>query len=170
MVLKTISRPRTSRTRRTRITLVSWASPGGMRARAQPRKPSTQEVEAHMIDQYPFRSWCRYCVMAASRSDHHRRQAEDYNEVPVVSCDYGFLQTAEIMDRRSKIIHATVYAAKELRINCCVEQKGWRETQRSRCQNNAQHKPSIRQQISRTRRAWCQNCESESSQVDMFCT
>ena len=51
---------------------------GGMRARPQPRKPSAQEVEAHMIDHYPFRSWCRYCLMAASRSDHHRRQAEDY--------------------------------------------------------------------------------------------
>ena len=37
----------------------------GTRARPQPRKPSTQEVEAHMIDHYPFRSWCRYCVMAA---------------------------------------------------------------------------------------------------------
>ena len=54
----------------------------GMRARPQPRKLSTQEVEAHMIDHYPFRSWCR----AASRSDHHRRQAEDYNEVSVISC------------------------------------------------------------------------------------
>ena len=63
---------------------------GGMRVRPQPRKPSTQEVEAHVIDHYPFRSWCRYCVMAASRSDHHRRQAEDYNEVPVISCAYGF--------------------------------------------------------------------------------
>ena len=28
--------------------------------------------------------------MAASWSDHHRRQAEDCNEVPVISCDYGF--------------------------------------------------------------------------------
>ena len=28
--------------------------------------------------------------MATSRSDHHRRQAGDYNEVPVISCDYGF--------------------------------------------------------------------------------
>ena len=54
---------------------------GGMRARPQPRKPSTQEVEAHMVDRHHFRSWCHCCVMAASRSDHHRRQAEDYNEV-----------------------------------------------------------------------------------------
>ena len=99
-----------------------------MRARPQPRKPSTREVEARMIDHYPFRSWFRYCVMAASRSDHHRRQAEDYNEVSVVSCDYGFftdsrddeerqLTEAEaiavgatpilvIRDKRSKMIHA----------------------------------------------------------------
>ena len=63
---------------------------GGMRARPQPRKPSTQEVEAHMIDHFPFRSWYRYCVMAASRSDHHRSQAEDYDEVPVISCYYVF--------------------------------------------------------------------------------
>ena len=71
---------------------------GGVRARPQPRKPSRQEVEAHMIDHYSFRSWCRYCVMAASRSDHLRRQAEDYSEVPVISCDYSFfLQTAEMM-------------------------------------------------------------------------
>ena len=60
---------------------------GCMRAITQPRKPSTQE--AHMIDHYPFRSWCRLCVMAASRSDHHRRQSEDYNEVPVILCDCG---------------------------------------------------------------------------------
>ena len=71
------------KTRRTRITLMSSAS-GGMRARPQPRKPSTQEVEAHVIDHYPIRSWCRCCVMVASKSDHHRRQAEDYNEVPVI--------------------------------------------------------------------------------------
>ena len=63
---------------------------GGIRARPQPRKISPQEVEAHIIDHDPFRSWCRYCVMAASRSEHHRRQAEDYNEVPIISCDHGF--------------------------------------------------------------------------------
>ena len=66
--------------------------------------------------------------MAASRCDTHRRQAEDYNEVPVISCDYGFftdsrddeerqLTEAEaiavgatpifvIRDKRSEIIHA----------------------------------------------------------------
>ena len=76
---------------------------GGMRARPQPRKPSTQEVAAHLIDHYPFRSWCRYCVMAAAlRSDHHRRQAEDCNAVPVISCDYVFFQTMRKDNSRKK--------------------------------------------------------------------
>ena len=48
-----------------------------------------------MIDYYPFRSWCRYRVMAAARSDHHRRHAEDYNEVQVISCDNGFFTDSE---------------------------------------------------------------------------
>ena len=73
---------------------------GGMRARPQPRKPLTQEVEAHMIDHYPFRSWCRYCVMAASRSDHHTGQTEDYNEVPVISCDYVFSGSTDDEERQ----------------------------------------------------------------------
>ena len=86
---------------------------GGVRARPQPRNPSTREVEAHMIDHYPFRSWCRYCAMAASRSDHHRRQAEDYNEVPVISCDCGFFFTDSRNDERqlpeveAKVVGAT---------------------------------------------------------------
>ena len=120
---------------------------GGMRARPQPRKPSTQEVEAHMIDHYPFRSWCRYCVMAASRSDHHRRQAEDYNEVPVISCDYGFftdsrddeerqLTEAEaiavgatpilvIRDKRSKMIHADCVRCKGIEDEFPIETTKW---------------------------------------------
>ena len=33
---------------------------GGMSARARTRKPLTAEVEPHMIDHNPFRSWCRF--------------------------------------------------------------------------------------------------------------
>ena len=82
--------------------------------------------------------------MAAARSDHHRSQAEEYNEVPVISCDYGFstdskddarqLTEAEaiavgvtpilvIRDKRSKWFTRTVYAAKELRMNFQLRQR-----------------------------------------------
>ena len=84
---------------------------GGMRARPESRKPSTQEVEAHGIDHCSFRSWCRYCGMAASRSDHHRRQAEDYNEVPVISCDHGFLTDSRDDDERQLAVAEAIAAA-----------------------------------------------------------
>ena len=82
-----------------------------------------------MIDHLPFRSWCRYCVMFASRSDHHK----DHNEVPAISCDYGILDSRDdddrqqteaealaisatpilvIRDKRSKISMQIVYLAK----------------------------------------------------------
>ena len=154
---------------------------GGMRTRPQPRKPSTQEVEAHVIGHYPFRSWCRYCVMAASRSDHHRRQTEDYNEVPVISCDYGFffflsddrddeerqLTEAEaiavgatpilvIRDKRSKMVHADCVRCKGIEDEFPIETTAkWIlglghpeviiRTDGESSQNNAQHKPCIRQ-------------------------
>ena len=72
MALKTFSSPWTPKTE-DEENADEVGESGGVRARPQPRKPSTQEVEAHMIYHYPYRSWCRYCVMAASRSDHHRR-------------------------------------------------------------------------------------------------
>ena len=53
-----------------------------------------------MVGHYAFRSWCRYCVMAAARSDHHSRQADDYNEVPVISCDYGSVTDSKDDDRQ----------------------------------------------------------------------
>ena len=49
--------------------------------------------------------------MAASRSDHHRRQAEDYNEVPVVSCDYVFFFTDSRDDDDRQLTDAEAMAA-----------------------------------------------------------
>ena len=81
--------------------------------------------------------------MAASRSDHHRRQAEDYNEVPVISCAYGVftdsrddeerqLTEAEaiavgatpilvIRDKTSKMIHADCVHGKGIEDECPIE-------------------------------------------------
>ena len=46
--------------------------------------------------------------MAAVRSDHHRRQAEDHNEVPVISNDYGFFAEGE--DDESQLTDAEAVA------------------------------------------------------------
>ena len=38
--------------------------------------------------------------MAAARCDNHVRQAEDYNEVPGISCDHGFFTDSKDDDRQ----------------------------------------------------------------------
>ena len=124
--------------------------------------------------------------------DHHRRQAEDYNEAPVISCAHGFFTDSKDDDRqlteaeapavgatptlvirgkRSKMVHADAVRCKGIQDEfpietttkwilglgypeviirtdgessiCGVEQKSWSKTQRSRCQGNVKHKPSV---------------------------
>ena len=49
--------------------------------------------------------------MAASRSDHYRRQVEDYNEVPAISCDYGFFFTDSRDDEERQLTEGEATAA-----------------------------------------------------------
>ena len=80
--------------------------------------------------------------MAAARSDHHRRQAEDYNEVPVISCGFVFFFTDDdrqlteteatavgatptlvLRDRRSKMVRADAVRCNELKMNSQLRQR-----------------------------------------------
>ena len=51
--------------------------------------------------------------MSAARSDHHRRQAEDYNEVPAIPCDYGFFTDSKDDDRQVTEAEATAVGASD---------------------------------------------------------
>ena len=37
-----------------------------------PVRPSTREVEEHMVTHMPFRSWCSHCVRGKAKGRHHR--------------------------------------------------------------------------------------------------
>ena len=72
------------------------SSKEGMRARVvrAGHAPTDREVEEHVVNHLPFRSWCRHCVKGKARSLPHRvRSAEDKKEesLPVVSIDYMFM-------------------------------------------------------------------------------
>ena len=41
-----------------------------------------------------------FLCLATARSDHHRRQLEDYNEVPIISFEYGFFTDRRDHDRQ----------------------------------------------------------------------
>ena len=84
MALKTISSPWNPEDTEDEDDADEQGEFGGMRARPQPRKLSTEEVEAQKIDHYPFRSWCRICVDGIVQDVTNRRQTEYYNQAPVI--------------------------------------------------------------------------------------
>lgn len=53
--------------------------------------PSTQEVQRHNIDHYPYRDWCRACVAATGRSNTHHRGGGEQNAIPVLAAECALL-------------------------------------------------------------------------------
>ena len=47
-----------------------------------PKLPSPEEVAAHNIDHYPYRSWCDHCVRGQAVNEPHKK-IKDGNEVPI---------------------------------------------------------------------------------------
>ena len=57
-----------------------------------PEVPSKEEVEEHEIFHWPFRAWCRACVLGRGRNQAFRKlEAERSHALPTISHDYGFL-------------------------------------------------------------------------------
>ena len=61
--------------------------------KCQPCMPTKEEVETHNLTHFPFRNWCRICVMGRGVEDGHK-SGEDHtmNGVHKVSLDYGYLR------------------------------------------------------------------------------
>ena len=52
-----------------------------------------------MVHHWPFRAWCRYCVLGRAVSSPHKTKTEDEKEfgrsrIPTISLDHCFLGTA----------------------------------------------------------------------------
>ena len=63
-----------------------------VKARQRPPRPSAAEIAEQEATHYPYRVWCRHCVMGEGRRDQHRGsgQADGTDEIPFVAGDYGF--------------------------------------------------------------------------------
>ena len=64
-----------------------------------PGRPTKQEVAEHCVTHWPFRSWCRHCVMGRASASPHRSRTEGDREfsrerIPTISVDYCFMGTA----------------------------------------------------------------------------
>ena len=57
--------------------------PSAMKSEIQPMKTSAQVIATHeACGHYPCRERCRACVGGAGRSDAHKRQREEQNNLP----------------------------------------------------------------------------------------
>ena len=41
-----------------------------------PGKPSRRDIELHLPLHWPFRSWCRHCVLGRATASPHRKRSE----------------------------------------------------------------------------------------------
>ena len=58
-----------------------------------PKLPSEKEVEEHNITHWPYRDWCKWCVLARSLGEQRgrKRQGGVHHSVPIIGMDYFFL-------------------------------------------------------------------------------
>ena len=70
-----------------------------LRTPHNPGKPTKKEIEDHLPLHWPFRSWCRHCVLGRAVSSPHRARTEADREfarerIPTISMDHCFLGSA----------------------------------------------------------------------------
>ena len=60
-----------------------------------PEGPSQKEIEEHMANHIPFRSWCPFCVTGKAVSGPHQARTEGQGQIPVVSIDYAYMGSGQ---------------------------------------------------------------------------
>jgi hypothetical protein len=63
---------------------------GVVKELADPRRPSSKEVEKHRRTHVPYRNWCNICVRAKGRDWDHRREVGKERGLSEYSFDYCF--------------------------------------------------------------------------------
>ena len=67
---------------------------GVLRKLQSPLKPSAEEVEEHMLNHCPYRSWCSTCVRGRGKHLAHRKHQHVPGTAPAIHLDYCFLRSA----------------------------------------------------------------------------
>ena len=62
-----------------------------------PGQPSAAQEKEHRVDHYPYRSWCKFCVMGRGIGFQHRRAPGSV--VPRIGMDYFFITAGGVKKR-----------------------------------------------------------------------
>ena len=79
-----------------------------------PRRPSKEEVEFHMMTHVPYRSWCAHCVRGRAKGNPHRKAKHAENQVPTLVADYMFMHESQ-----------SEYEERGVPIPCCERCARW---------------------------------------------
>ena len=69
-----------------------------VRTGPSPVKPSAEEVEAHRITHYPFRSWCQWCVWGKALGEQRHASTHEHT-IAIIGVDYFYLTGSDIVNR-----------------------------------------------------------------------
>ena len=64
-----------------------------------PTMPSAAEVEEHRVAHYPFRSWCRECVMGRGLGERRGRHQDRDHRIAIVGIDYFYITSKGLVKR-----------------------------------------------------------------------
>ena len=63
--------------------------------------PTKEQVEKHRVCHYPYRSWCKWCIMGRGIGRPHTKSTQE-SIVPIVGMDYFYI-TKEGVRRRDEL-------------------------------------------------------------------
>ena len=66
-----------------------------------PIRPSTSEVDSHMLTHLPYRAWCPHCIRGKSKGRPHNRANVSAHVMPTVAIDYMFMTESQNMGDES---------------------------------------------------------------------
>ena len=70
---------------------------GPVKISRSPAQPTAKQEEEHRIDHYPYRSWCKFCVMGRGIGFQHRHAG--VSRVPRIGIDYFFITASGVKKR-----------------------------------------------------------------------
>lgn len=89
----------------------------------EPIVPTRAEVEAHNVTHLPYRSWCKWCVMARRRNTAHSfRPNSSRRSMPHLVADHCHMRDYNDVKRATTLV-AKMYPAKAIR-SVAVDPKG----------------------------------------------
>ena len=83
-----------------------------LRNAANPAQPTAVQLEEHRTDHFPFRTWCKFCIMGRGVGQPHSASQSE-STIAVVGLDYFFITVEGVLRRTELAIAADDEAALE---------------------------------------------------------